>query len=97
MHPAASSLELEVEKGLPFSAFTYIDVTFETANLDVQVDHTLRPITPEDINYQVVRADRACLIYHDQSATRRPWGRGYILLRSDTAGAKVRLLLSVER
>lgn len=82
---------------VPFSRYQYVDVTFgSTANLDTVITHDLLPDNPEGVNYEVVRADRACRIYNDESPTRRPWARGYVVLRSDTADATVRLRLTLE-
>jgi hypothetical protein len=81
---------------VPYGAFEYVDVTFGTANTDQIVEHTLETVYPEDVNYELVKADRATAIYNDQSASRRPWGRGYIILRSSVANAQVRLLLTTE-
>lgn len=78
----------------PHASFEFVDVTFgDTANSDVEVATVLRPPNPEGIDYYVVRADRPCSIYNDHSVDRRPWGRGYITVRCDVAGATVRLLL----
>ena len=90
------TLEGRHQLSVPFSYFQYIDVTFGTANTDVLVEHLLLPTDPEDVNYEVVRADRATSIYHNQAAGRKPWGRGYVVLRSSVADAVVRLRLSLE-
>jgi hypothetical protein len=69
-------------------------VRFALANVDTTIEHDLRPSDPETVMYQVMRADRACRIYDDQSGTRKPWAADYVILRSDVAGASVRLLLT---
>ena len=74
----------------------YVEITFDSANTDRIIEHALHPPSVEEVNYQVVRADRATSIYHDQSGTRRYWGSGFIVLKSSIASAKVRLLLTVE-
>lgn len=84
-------------RGSPAAAFEFVDVTFTTANIDHDVLHGLTPPNPEDVEYIVLRADRATSIYHDQTGTRRPWGHGYIILRSSTANAVVKVLLMVKR
>ena len=80
----------------PVAEWQYLDITFGSASTDRIISHNLHPPNPEDVNYQVVRADRSTTIYHDQSGTRRYWKTGYIVLRSSAASAKVRLLLTVE-
>lgn len=82
--------------GVPFSVYQYVDVTFGDANVDAFIQHNLPASDPEKVRYEVVSADRAARVYHDQSATRRAWGTGYILLRCDVANAVVRLRLSLE-
>jgi hypothetical protein len=75
----------------------YLTITFPaTANLDQIVVHKLTPPTAEGVYYEVVRADRACRVYDDQSATRRPWAMTYLILRCDTASAAVTLRLFVK-
>lgn len=75
----------------------YLTVTFPTtANQDQIVQHLLTPPTAELVYYEVVRADRACHIYDDQSTTRKPWTPTYIVLRSDVASALVTLRLFVK-
>lgn len=81
----------------PFTDFEYVQVTFLGANTDQDVPHKLNAPTPEDVDYQVVRKDRACDIYNDTTGTRRAWGNGYITIRSTVSGAVVTLLLTVRR
>lgn len=81
----------------PWSQWQIVDVTFNaTANADTSVLHDLSPVDPEAINYIVLRKGQAADVYHDTSGTRKKWGQGYILLRSNVASAKVTLLLTVE-
>lgn len=81
----------------PFSQWEEVDVTFPAvANTDLVIPHTLTPPTPDHVNYVPIRKDRALDVYHDTSATRRPWQSTYIVLRSTVASARVRLLLFVE-
>ena len=82
---------------VPVRDYRYVEVTFTSANTDQDVVHTLTPVNPENINYLVVRKDRACDIYHDQSGTRRVWGTNYIVLKSSVASATVTLLLTIPR
>ena len=92
----ATELERLHYRSVPFSQFQAVDVTFGNADQDFVIEHQLRVDDAESVNYEVLRADRGCAIYHDQGSTRRAWGRGYIILRSTVANAKVRLRLSVE-
>jgi hypothetical protein len=81
----------------PFASWQIVDVTFNsTANVDTVVQHTLQPHTSEHVNYIPIRKGQAADVYHDTSGTRKPWGNGYIILRSPVASAKVTLLLFVE-
>ena len=90
-------LERQLVAFSPVARWQYVTVTFGSANTDYDIPHTLRVTDPEAVNYQVVRADRATSIYHNQAAGRTTWKPGYILLRSSIANAVVRLLLTVEQ
>lgn len=90
-------LDRALRRTAPYAQYVYVDVVFGEAGVDVLVPHTLRPGHPEQVNYGVVKTTSTCRVYHDGSATRRPWGNGYIVLRSDVDNASVRLLLSVEQ
>lgn len=81
----------------PFVDFEYVDVTFNTANADTDIRHNLHPDNPEDIDYYLVRSDRSCNVYNDNTGSRKAWGKGYVILRCTTASATVRLLLMVKR
>jgi hypothetical protein len=87
----------QVQSIVPYTAFQYVDVTFSTANTDYPIAHTLQPANPEDIDYEVVRKDRAGDLYHDQTGTRKAWGTGYIILRCSVASAVMTLRLSLRR
>lgn len=94
---ALEQLKRELLRSTPFVNFEYVTVTFGSANTDADIRHTLRPASPEDVRYIVVSADRAADLYHDQSGTRKPWGDGYIILRSNIAGLVATLLLFIPR
>ena len=82
----------------PYVEYQYVDVTFPSgANTNYDIPHALSPPTPEDIDFVVVKKDRACDIYYDATGTRRAWGDTYIVLRSSVASAVVTLLLTVRR
>jgi hypothetical protein len=89
-------LERRHLESVPFSRFQYVDVVFGDADTDVVVEHQLQTTDPEAVNYEVVRADRAGFVYHDQTASRRLWGTGFVLLRSSVADLSVRLRLTLE-
>lgn len=89
--------EQDLRDATPTVDFQYIEVTFSDADTDMDIRHSLDAPNPDDIQYQVVRADRATALYHDTSATRRTWTRDYIVLRSSAADAVIRLLLTVKR
>lgn len=90
-------LRAEFETSVSYAGFEYIPITFLAANSDLDITHHLSPITPEQVDYQVVRKDQPCDVYNDTSGTRRKWGKGFITLRCDTAGAVVTLLLTIRR
>lgn len=80
----------------PLAQWEEVDVVFSSSpNTDTVVPHHLQPPTPEHVNYYVFRSGQAAMVYHDSSGTRKPWGAGYIILRSSVASAKVTLLLTV--
>lgn len=80
----------------PWAQWEVVDVTFSpTANGDTTVTHTLSPPTPEHVNYFPIRKAQAADVYHDATGTRKPWGDGFIVLRSPVANAKVTFLLTV--
>lgn len=100
--PTLSALELQQLKreflaATPFKDFQFVNVTFGTANADLDIRHDLIPDDPENIRYWVVWSDRATSLYHDYSGTRKAWGKGYIILRSSVASAVVKLLIFIPR
>lgn len=88
-------LVLERARRSPFGRYEFVDVTFETADTDVDVVHTLRPADPETVRWIVVHMDGDAYAYRDDSASRRAWTRGYITLRA-SAACTARLLLFLE-
>ena len=96
----ANVLETERTKRSPFAAFTFVDVTFGTANTDYIISHTLATPDPEVIRWWVIQNDTAGVVYRDPSASGvapREWGEGYVVLKCSVANANVRLLLFVEQ
>ncbi|HYE17350.1 MAG TPA: hypothetical protein VEA69_02840 [Tepidisphaeraceae bacterium] len=87
---------------IPYAQYEYVDVVFNAvADTDTDIKHSLSPPTPEDIDYQVVNWEydaaptAAPVVYRDSSATRRPWGAGYIVLRCNEDAVRATLLLTV--
>lgn len=101
---AVQRLQTDVQQGVPSIAFEVVDVTFDAvANVDTIIQTSLRPTNPEDVLFQLVEltfltapASMPC-IYKDGSTTRKPWNTGYIVLRSNVASVKCKLLLTVQR
>src|SRR5688572_20159016 len=79
----------------PYAQYEIVDVVFGAADADYEVRHSLKPPTPEHIDYTVLRQGQAAIIYHDMSATRTPWREGVLTLRSNITNARVTLLLTV--
>ena len=96
----ANVLETERTKRSPFAAFTFVDVTFGTANTDYIISHTLTTPDPEVIRWWVIQNDTAGVVYRDpptSGVAPRNWGEGYVVLKCSVANANVRLLLFVEQ
>lgn len=88
----------ELSRGVAYGQYQYVEVTFNsTPDTDTIVRHQLNPATPEDVDYQVVKKNQACDVYDNQGLDRRPWGDGFIVLRSTVASATVVLLLTTRR
>ena len=88
----------EFDRTVPIYGWEYVTVTFPSSpNTDYVVSHTLEPIDPEDVDYEVVRRDSAAIVYNDQSGTRRAWKSGYVVLRCNVASATVDLRLTKRR
>lgn len=89
--------DTERTKRGPFAAFTFVDVTFGSANTDYIIEHTLVTPDPEVIRWWVVKNDTAGVVYRDAGTPPRSWGDGYVVLKCSVANANVRLLLFVEQ
>lgn len=79
----------------PATRHQYIDVHFLTANVDVVIEHTLRPSAVETVAYEIVQASGPVALYQDLSSTRRAWTQDTIVLRSNVSNVTVRLLLTL--
>lgn len=84
-----------VEDRLPFAKWQYVTAVFTAANADLVVPHGLNPIDPESVRWIPVGQSAAASIYQDTSASRKPWQRTHLYLRSSATGT-VRLLLFLE-
>lgn len=87
-----SAPTLDPENRLPAQRYEYVVVTFDTADLDVTIPHSLRPVNPEEVMFTVARLSGASVVYQDLSATRKPWQRGHIFLRASVPVGAVLLL-----
>lgn len=92
----------EFERSRAYTQYEYVDVVFNsTANADTDIRHSLKVTNPEAIDFEVVRLNlpeapnTTPIIYRDSRAGRRPWGQGYIVLRSNIASLWVTLRLTV--
>jgi hypothetical protein len=97
------ALAQQMAKAVPSTQFQYVDVTFNsTAHGDTEIRHSLSLRDPEQVRaipvewrFPSLPVEAPC-IYKDTSASRRPWGQGYLILRCNLAGAQARLLLLTE-
>lgn len=101
---AMNRLQQDVRKYTPAIEFEYVDVTFNSsANVDTVISTRLRPANPEDVIYTVVGLDflsnpaTVPVIYKDTSTTRKPWGVGFIVLRSNVGSLVAHLKLEIKR
>lgn len=97
LNPALRDFFRQFEESSPCTNFEYVEVTFGTANTDKDIRTSLRVAAQDDLSYLLVKSDRACVIYNDQSATRKVWQTGYVILRCDTANANCRILIFSKR
>lgn len=89
-------LDITLHDRVPDGQWEIVDVVFPaTAQTDFQIPHSLSPASPEQLEYTVLRQATPGTVYEDRSATRTPWGPGFIILRSDTASWTGRILLRV--
>lgn len=86
-------LEERFNASTPASNFQYVEVFFPTANTDVAVEHTLRPVYPDAVNYTVVQATTPVQVYHNGEG--RVGGPNTLFLRSNVGNVRVRLLLTL--
>lgn len=91
-----SDFDIALHERTPVAQWQIVEVEFpSTPDTDYEIVHRLKPPTAEEVEYTVLRQSTAGVVYEDRSAGRRKWGPNFIVLRSDTASWKGRLLLQV--
>lgn len=97
--PGFDEAREQLKRRAPEGRWETVTVTFDAAHTDVVVPHALPTPDPEQIDYKILRTNGPGFVYHDGAATRRPWGTGFIVLRSTTAPlvADLRLSVSAEK
>lgn len=83
----------------PIGKWTYVDVQFPaTPNTDCVIRHGLLPDSPNDVEYSIVRTTTGGTVYEPLEVVgAKASTTQYIILRSDTASWKGRLLLTVPK
>lgn len=81
-------------RGVPFSQYQFIDVSFTNADEDVRLRHELKPIPVANIGYIVVRQNKATSIYDGTVST---WDANHFSVKSSEADAEVTLLVFTRR
>lgn len=94
-------VDQNLSKGCPFTAFEYVDVTFNSvANTDTDIVHTLNTL---DVDWTVVGLTSivapatAPIIYRNVAGSARAWGKNYLILRCNVASVTCTLLLTARR
>ena len=85
----------QLERRSNIGRWQLVRATFETANQDVVIRHSLPTPDPEQVSYQVLNITGPSIIYHDGSATRASWGNGFIRLRANIVTVSADILLTV--
>ena len=93
----STSVAVQIHKATPVGRWEVVDVAFGAVpNEDLVIPHSLTPSASEQVHYQVVRAATPGTIYEPMDdGTAKTGNRNYIVLRSDTANWRGRLLLSI--
>jgi hypothetical protein len=84
----------QLERRAPFGRSEVRQVSFTAVATDTIIRHSLPTPDPNQIDYEVIRANAPAVVYHDGDPDRREWGEGFIVLRSSAVGT-VDLRLSV--
>ena len=82
-------------KSTPFTMFQYVDVTFPSGGVDVDIPHTLTPAVPDTVRWIIVSINAPAVIYRDTSVNAKSWQETHIWLRANAA-CTTRLLLVIE-
>lgn len=80
----------EVDRGIAFGQYEYIEVEFPSADVDVRIRHQMKVSPFTEVYYIPVKMDRAAIVYN---GTLSLWSPQYIALKSNTAGLTATLLL----
>lgn len=88
-----AALSQQISRQSPIARWQLVTALFTAADTDVDLTHTLPAVSPEDVLYLPVQQSAAGVIYHDCSATRKPWPAKTVILRSSAANNRVTLLL----
>lgn len=91
-------LDIEIHNRIPFGRWQIVDVEFAAADTDFVIPHDLEPSSPYDVHYTVLRQTTTGVVYEvnrGETADAKAWESDYIVLRSDVANWKGRLLLTV--
>lgn len=80
----------------PFAKWELVDVTFPTTpDTDLTIPHLLKPSTPGDVHYMVIKQTTAGVVYETDVVGRKPSTTNFLVLRSDVASWHGRLLLGL--
>lgn len=96
----------DLERQIPQTQFTYVDVYFPAADTDTVVPFSgLKVDNPEEIRWLDIShgtvytggVDTLAHVYRSNSPTRGAFTASSLILRASVAGYRTRLLLFVER
>src|SRR5690606_34344088 len=93
--PLFNPQEEQFERRANIGRWQIVRVHFENPNEDTVIPHQLPTPVPEQISYQLLNCTGPAVLYHDGTPTRRPWGKGYIILRSNIAPVTCDVLLTI--
>lgn len=87
-------VDQQIHKRSPVATWEIVDVVFPAvADTDYVIRHSLRPADPTSVHYTIIRATTGGTVYESQDIGRKPPTSSYLVLRSDVASWKGRLLL----
>lgn len=85
----------QLERRANVGRWQIVRASFDTANTDLVIRHNLVTPDPEQVAYQMLNTTGPAVLYHDGSATRSPWGDGFVRLRASVAPTVMDILLQV--